>query len=418
MIGSGAISSIAIALMKAKWRQTMVAAMGVMFGITMFVTLLSFMTGLNKMLDGLILNRTPHIRIYNEMKATIKQPIKKARSAETHFIHSIRPKSSFTNLRNSGAILRNLEKDKNVLAVTPRVSSQVFYSIGRTNFGGSLQGVDVLKEDKYFHLNDYITRGNLRDLVSVPNSIIIGKGIADLLLVDVGDQMDVKMPDGRVRSMKIVGFFQSGIKDIDKVLSYTSYKSLQTLMDVPSDHFTEIYVNLHDRSIAPAMALELADMFDTDTEDIVRANAQFETGTKIRSIISYSVGITLLIVAGFGIYNILNMLIYEKMDTIAILKAMGYSGSDVKRIFSIISVSIGLVGGIAGMFFGFVLSSLIDRVPFNTEALPTIKTFPVNYDPMYYILAFVFSFLTTYWAGLFPSRKASKMDPVSIIRGK
>lgn len=77
MIGSGAISSIAIALMKAKWRQTMVAAMGVMFGITMFVTLLSFMTGLNKMLDGLILNRTPHIRIYNEMKATIKQPIKK-----------------------------------------------------------------------------------------------------------------------------------------------------------------------------------------------------------------------------------------------------------------------------------------------------------------------------------------------------
>lgn len=52
-------------------------------------------------------------------------------------------------------------------------------------------------------------------------------------------------------------------------------------MDVPSDHFTEIYVNLHDRSIAPAMALELADMFDTDTEDIVRANAQFETGTKL-----------------------------------------------------------------------------------------------------------------------------------------
>jgi len=418
MIGSGAISSIAIALMKAKWRQTMVAAMGVMFGITMFVTLLSFMTGLNKMLDGLILNRTPHIRIYNEMKATIKQPIIKARDTETHFIHSIRPKSSFTNLRNSGAILRNLENDKRVLAVTPRVSSQVFYSIGRTNFGGSLQGVDVLKEDKYFHLNDYITRGNLRDLVSVPNSIIIGKGIADLLLVDVGDQLDVKMPDGRVRSMKIVGFFQSGIKDIDKVLSYTSYKSLQTLMDVPSDHFTEIYVNLHDRSIAPAMALELASMFDADTEDIVKANAQFETGTKIRSIISYSVGITLLIVAGFGIYNILNMLIYEKMDTIAILKAMGYSGSDVKRIFSIISVSIGLVGGIAGMFFGFLLSSLIDRVPFNTDALPTIKTFPVNYDPMYYILAFVFSFLTTYWAGLFPSRKASKMDPVSIIRGK
>ncbi|MBK9271231.1 MAG: ABC transporter permease [Saprospiraceae bacterium] len=418
MIRGGAISGIAFALMKAKWRQSMVAAMGVMFGITMFVTLLSFMTGLNMMLDNLILNRTPHIRMFNEMKATVNQPIEKLKPGETHFIHSVRPKSTFSNIRNSGVILRHLEKNKDVLAVAPRLSSQVFYSIGKTNFGGSLQGVDVRKEEEYFHLSDYITKGHLLDLVSVPNSIIVGKGIADLLLVDVGDHIEVKMPDGRVKNMKIVGFFQSGIKDIDKVLSYTHFKSIQTLMDVPSDHFTEIFINLHDRNKAPDLALDFASMFEVDTEDIVKANAQFETGTKIRGIISYSVGITLLIVAGFGIYNILNMLIYEKMDTIAILKAMGYSGADVKRIFSIISVSIGLIGGMVGMIFGFLLSSLIDRVPFNTEALPTIKTFPVNYDPAFYILAFVFSFLTTYWAGLFPSRKASKMDPVGIIRGK
>jgi lipoprotein-releasing system permease protein len=64
-MNSTLLLNIAKALMLARWRQTLVAAIGVTFGITMFVALLSFMTGLNKMLDGLILNRTPHIRLYN-----------------------------------------------------------------------------------------------------------------------------------------------------------------------------------------------------------------------------------------------------------------------------------------------------------------------------------------------------------------
>lgn len=86
----------------------------------------------------------------------------------------------------------------------------------------------------------------------------------------------------------------------------------------------------------------------------------------MRSIISYAVGITLLIVAGFGIYNILNMLIYEKMDTIAILKATGFAGLDVKKIFISISLSIGVAGAVTGVIFGFLFSLIIDAIPFNT----------------------------------------------------
>ncbi|HPI55126.1 MAG TPA: FtsX-like permease family protein, partial [Chitinophagaceae bacterium] len=127
---------------------------------------------------------------------------------------------------------------------------------------------------------------------------------------------------------------------------------------------------------------------------------------------------TLLIVAGFGIYNILNMMIYEKMDSIAILKATGFSGKDVKRIFTTIALAIGFFGGIFGLVFGFLVSKGVDQIPFNTAALPTIKTFPVNYNPKYYLIGIVFSLVTTYLAGLFPARKASKIDPVIIIRGK
>ena len=138
----------------------------------------------------------------------------------------------------------------------------------------------------------------------------------------------------------------------------------------------------------------------------------------MRNTIAYSVSITLLIVAGFGIYNILNMLIYEKMDAIAILKATGFSGKDVKTIFIQLSMVLGVVGGSIGILLGYVLSVIISHIPFVTQALPTIKTYPVNFDIMYYFIGIGFALITTYLAGLFPARRAAKIDPVVIIRGK
>ena len=169
---------------------------------------------------------------------------------------------------------------------------------------------------------------------------------------------------------------------------------------------------------APKLAKELSEQFNTTAVDIQTANAQFETGSSIRTLISYAVSITLLIVAGFGIYNILNMLIYEKMNDIAILKATGFSGKDVKWIFISQALIIGLVGGTLGLILGYSISVLIDNTPFETAALPTIKTYPIDYNIIYYVIGIVFSLIATFFAGYFPSKKAEKIDPVDIIRGQ
>ena len=234
----------------------------------------------------------------------------------------------------------------------------------------------------------------------------------------MGDVVQMTTSKGDRFQLKVVGLFQSGIKDFDDVQSYASIGTVQKLLSVPNDYITSIQVKLKDITQAPAVAKEYEQLFQTDAEDIQTANSQFETGSSIRTLISYSVGITLLIVAGFGIYNILNMMIFEKMDSIAILKATGFSGTDVKSIFIYIAISIGIFGGLMGLFFGFGLSAMIDQIPFNTPSLPTIKTYPINYNPRFYIIGIVFSFITTYFAGFFPARKASKIDPVVIIRGK
>lgn len=411
---------ISLSLLLARWRQTLVAAVGVTFGITMFVALLSFMSGLNGMLDGLILNRTPHIRLYNEIKPSIVQPINQIKTENSHhnFIHSLKPNNKGLKIHNAGAIIESLNKDNRLLGIAPKVTTQVFYQVGSINLTGVINGIDVVEENRLFMFKDYVVNGNYLDLKNIPNSIILGKGAAQTMLVNLGDIVYVTSINGNKFPLKVVGFFQSGLQDIDKVQSYTSLKTAQKILGESNNYITDIQIKLKQIEFAPEMAKEFQSEFELDALDIQTANSQFETGTKVRNIISYSVGITLLIVAGFGIYNILNMMIYEKMDTIAIMKATGFDGKDVKRIFISIALTIGIFGGLLGLVFGFGLSALIDNAPFKTASLPTITTFPVNYNPAFYIIGIVFSIITTYFAGYFPARKASKIDPVIIIRGK
>jgi lipoprotein-releasing system permease protein len=414
------IASIAKSLLFARWKQTLIAAIGVTFSITMFITLLSFMSGLNDLLDGLILNRTPHIRIYNEVKPNKNQPINLNADYQDHynFIQSVKSGSSRQEIYNSEAIIKTLQKDERVLGIAPKIIAQVFFNDGSIEITGAVNGIDVQAESRLFHFNDYITSGNGADISKVPNSIVLGKGLANKLLANIGDMVLITTSKGERFPLKVVAYFQSGIQEFDKTQSYASINTTQKLLGKANSYITDIQVKLKDIKAAPATAKEYAVLFQADAEDIQTANSQFETGSSIRTLISYAVGITLLIVAGFGIYNILNMMIYEKMDSIAILKATGFSGKDVKRVFLIIAISIGFFGGLAGLFFGFLLTSVIDQIPFNTAALPTIKTYPINYNPIYYLIGAVFSLVTTYLAGWFPARKASKVDPVIIIRGK
>lgn len=414
------LAEVARSLLFARLKQTLVAAIGVTFSITMFITLLSFMSGLNDLLDNLVLNRTPHIRLYTEIKASENQPLDLASDYEGyyHFIRSVKPKNNLQEIPNSAAVMHALENDPRVLGVAPKVSAQVFYNVGDVNLTGVINGIDVEEENRLFAFSDYVTSGDFIDLKNIPNSVILGKGVADKMMVTIGDVVQVTTSRGELVKLKVVGYFQSGLLEIDKVQSYASISTTQKLLGESESYLTDIQIKLKDMTKAPQIAKEYRENFGVEALDIETANSQFETGTFIRTLISYAVGVTLLIVAGFGIYNILNMMIYEKMDTIAILKATGFSGKDVNRVFITIALTIGIFGGITGLLFGFGISAIIDQIPFNTEALPTIKTFPVNYSLKYYIIGGIFSIVTTYLAGYFPSRKASKIDPVDIIRGK
>lgn len=415
----GLILSISRTMLTARLRQSMVAAAGVTFSIMMYIALTGFMNGLNGLLDGLVVNRTPHVRIYNEVKPSKVQPIELSSEFEGHhtFISRVKPKADLPKVRNAIGIIKTLRDDERVLGIAPKVAAQVFFNVGTIDLNGVVNGIDPAEEERLFLFSDYLIAGKVTDLERA-SSIVLGKGVADKMLVGLGDMVQVTTANGQLTSLKVVGMYQSGLAEVDDVQCYASLRTAQRLLGVPNDHITDIQVKLHDMDIAPAVAREYRNRFGVEAMDIQTANAQFETGSQIRSMISYAVSVVILIVAGFGIYNILNMMIYEKLDSIAILKATGFNGADVRRIFITLSLVIGISGGLLGLLLGYITTLGINRVPFETEALPTIKTLPVDFSSHYYIIGISFALFTTYVAGFFPARKASRIDPVEIIRGK
>lgn len=413
------ILNIAKTHLLTKMKSTVTASLGVTFGIGAYITLVSFMTGLNSMLDDLILNQTPHIHLYNEIEPSEKQPVALYEDLEGAFnvVHNIKPKLSQRKIHNAVPILNYLKKDKNVKGATPQLRAQIFYLSGSIELGGNLIGVDIMEEARLSNIQDYIVQGSPEALQNMENGILLGAGLAKTMSLSVGDRVQISTVRGDIFPLKIVGLYQSGIADIDNIQSYANLATVQRITGEAENYITDINVKLNNLQEAVPMAKRLQKLFKIKARDINDANAQFETGSNIRNLITYAVSITLLIVAGFGIYNILNMLIYEKMNDIAILKATGFSGKDVQLIFMSQALIIGFVGGILGLGVGFLLSNFIDNVPFETEALPTISTYPVNFKLHYYIIGLSFALLSTFIAGYLPSNKAKRIDPVNIIRG-
>lgn len=401
-------------------KQSVIASLGVTFGIGMFITLSTFMTGLNGLLDSLTMDRTPHIHLYKEVGPSAQQPVNLSKTYENDLlvINSIKPKRQQNRIAAASSIIRNIRTYPEVKGVSPQVASQIFYSAGATDLNGMVSGIDVAEEQRLFPFQDYVVEGSLGALERDDNAIILGYGVARNLSTGIGGRVQLVSPSGNRLSLKIAGLYRSGIAEIDDSQSFVNIGTARRLLGESSGYVTAINVKLYDISNALPLAQQFTKLFNIKAVDIGTANADFDTGTSIRNLITYVVSITLLLVAGFGIYNILNMFIREKMNDIAILKATGFSGKEVKTIFMIQAMAIGIFGGVSGLLLGYGLSVLIDNTPFEIASLPAITTYPINFDPLYFIIGFVFALVASFFAGYLPANKAMKMDPVDVLRGQ
>ncbi|MBS4071479.1 ABC transporter permease [Algoriphagus aquatilis] len=411
------ILKIAKTHLLSKPKQTLVAMLGVTFGIGMFIMMISLMTGLNNFTEDLTKIASADIRIYKDVTEPRATLLDRIRPEGLNLVHHVKPKNESDKIRNARQIADLLRQDPEVIGVAPRLTSQVFYNFGPVKLNGSVAGVDILEEDKLFDLHSKIKAGSLAALKTTSNGLIIGSGLAKKLSAQVGDLLMVTTPQGVIYTMKVVGIFQLGLGEIDNVRSYANLATVQKLLGKDASYITDLNLKITNYREAKAKAQTIQAAYGNKAEDWETANSTLLAGAIIRDIMTYSVSITLLIVAGFGIYNILNMTIYSKMKDIAILKATGFAAKDVTGIFLTQSLIIGLIGSLMGLVVGFVFSLLLAQVPFDGGELLALDSLPINFDTKYYIIGIVFGVLTTAVAGWMPSRKAGKIDPIEIIRG-
>jgi lipoprotein-releasing system permease protein len=404
----------------AKKRQTLIAMLGVTFGIAMFILMISFMSGFNEFLEDTMLSSTPDIRMYNDINTDYsKSIVAQSLNDTTHLamVSHQRPKDVQAKIKTAYTIATDLSKDPRVIAVSPQLTTQVFYNNGPVQLNGSLQGVNIDQESKLVNLAGKMKTGHSADLMTTSNGILLGQGLANKLNAKLGDMVMLASPQGNVMRFRVVGTFQFGIGTLDNVRSYVNLSSVQQLMGKDNTYITDLNIKLKDKNIAPKFSVELENRYKYTAEDWGTANASATVSIMIRNVMTFVVSLTLLIVAGFGIYNIMSMTIQNKLKDIAILKAQGFSGPDIRQIFIIESVTIGVMGAISGLIFGFFLSLGIYHLPFPKNEFLNITHFPVTFHTRHYVFGLVFGTLTTLIAGLVPSMKAAKVDPVVILRG-
>jgi lipoprotein-releasing system permease protein len=406
---------IAFVYLTSKLKQTLVAVMGVTFGISMYVFMNSFMTGVNDVQTDLAFSALAHIRVYNDGPADNTDLVRKVYPASTlSHIRSARVIQYTEGIKHSGEIIDFLRRQPELKAITPEVNVNVFFRNGANKVNGTLSGVDVENENRVFQSSVYMLEGNWNELKYRNDGLILGSGLAANLSLHVDDNVNVLTSDGNAKTYKVIGIFQTNVTSVDKTKAYLSIGATRQLLAKNADYVTDIQVNIGDFHQAEKVAQRIAPVIPYKTESWQASNQQLEAGSRLRDIIAVAVSLTILLVAGFGIYNIMNMTINEKIREIAILKAMGFNGKDITRIFLTLAMVIGLVGGVIGLFFGYGVSVTVNHIPFRIASL---KYLPMAYRWQDYTMAFCFGLATTFIAGYMPSRRASKIDPVEIIRG-
>ncbi len=408
-------TEIALTYLSTRKKQTLVASLGVMFGISMFIFMQSLMKGTNDYFEKMSFTNTPHIRIYSENKVADKHMLTSfLTDSSVKVLTNPKQLKQTLGLTNPYGLIQQILKNREIDAVTPQVTANVIYTSGSVQLPGSVAGVNITEEDRMFDVQGNMVTGDFRALNKINNSILVGKGIADKLSLHVGDNITVRSGTGSPMVLRVVGIFATTVKQIDETKSYVNITQAQNLLGKDRSYVTDIKINLKDYNNAPQVARDLETITGYKAEDWVQANEQLKAAFKIRAIILNSVIGVLLLVAGFGIYNILNMTIYEKIKEIAILKAQGFSGPAVTSIFLQQAVYIGLMGGFAGIIIGFLITFGVSRIYIGAG---TLTYLPMSFYLPHYIEAICFGVLTTIAAGFFPARKASKVDPVTIIRG-
>jgi lipoprotein-releasing system permease protein len=392
-----------------------VAIAGIAVGVGFAIAMASLMEGSQRDFIETLVDATPHISEKDEFRNPPVQPVERQFASGAIRISGLRPKEELRGIRNPRDRLIQIQRIPGVSAA-PNLRGQVVMRYGGKDVGASLVGIEPQRERRVSNLEQDLTAGSLDALYRTANGVILGRGLAARLGAGMGDSLTVTSPEGTRLRMKVAGLFRTGVVSLDDGTAYALLKKVQVLQNRPNV-VNQIRVRLNNPTAAGRVAQRIEARVGYRAESWEEANEGLLEVLVIRNIIMYTVVGAILVVAAFGIFNVISTITHEKARDIAILKSLGFREGDIRGLFLIEGLALGAAGCVLGWTIGYGLTSLLGSIEIAVKGLTDLTRLPVYVSWVHYLLAAAFAVGAAGLAGYLPARKAARLNPVDIVRG-
>lgn len=411
----GLAPAIALKHLLARPRQSLVSLSGIVLGVAFFLAVSSLMHGSETDFIRRLVDNSPHITVSDEFRNPRLQPVAQRFSDGAIEIRGVKPLTETRGIRHYPQILDALHTMPHLRA-SPVLAGQAIITFAGKDVAVSLNGMIPSEVSDVTTIQDYMVAGNLDEMIANPDGIVVGDGLVRKLSLALGQNVTMTSPTGEVRTFKIVGLFHTGRATYDDTQAFADLKRVQALLHRPNRANT-IILKLDDPHDAPDVAAEIERRFGYKSVSWQEASEDLMSTLETRNIIMYTVVSAVLIVAAFGIYNVISTVVLEKQRDIAILKSMGFRARDISRVFIIQGLLLGVVGSVAGLPLGAALMWCLMQIrlkyPGGTDPIPL----PIDWNWRQFVIAAAFAIMAAVLAGLLPARKGARVQPVDILRG-
>lgn len=404
---------IAGAHLRVRFRHTLVAVLGVCVGVGFFLAVSAMMIGSQMDFIRTLVDSAPHIIVQDEQRAPREQPALSAFPGAAVEIHGLHAIDEVRGLKDWPAMLADLRATAGVIAA-PALSGGVAIRFAGHAEAAALVGIDPRYEDQVLHISEDMVGGVLADLQTTQNGIVISTQAAERLGARIGDTVIVSSSAGIVQRAKIIALINSDVRGGAANAAYVLLRSAQVLFARPNI-VNQIHVKLPDPQSAEETAAHFEARWGFKWQSWQERSRDLLNALVIRNVIMYAVISAILLVASFGVYNVISTNVSEKRRDIAIMRAMGFAEADLSTVFLIEGLVIGIGGALAGFVLGLVLMNALAAIPFRIQG--QLIHLPLDRSWRQFAIAGAVSLFSAAFAAWLPARRASALDPVDILRG-
>lgn len=407
------VFSMAVRHLVRRRRQSVVAVSGVAVGVGFFLATSALMVGSQNDFTERLIDTAPHIIVSDEVRSPPPQPGVLRYAAGAVRLRGYKPRTEARGLRNWPAIVAAAGQHAGAVA-SPSLSGAVTLRVGGRQEALGVIGIDPEIESRISDIDERLRAGRLRDLEVESEGVIIGEELAERLGLGMGDIVGATAPSGAIRSLKIIGLIKRGEFFLGGSNGYVLLRTAQSLLGRPFV-VNRIGVRLATAEDAATVAHDLEARFGYKAQSWQERSADILAQFVIRNVIMYTVVSAILLVASFGIYTIVSNSVSDKRRDIAILRAIGLSEADLQLLFVLQGIALALVGIVLGWALGYGLMEVLGHISFpiagENEYIQLDRRF------RQYAIAAAISLLAGVIAAWVPARRASRVDPVDILRG-